>query len=119
MDLSPLNLSPAQIDCATCVMLKILDEKCKMPLHEKIIMEQLYDRVRSHEGLKLGVDQHNLIAKARAMRDDVGLSEDMRDLVYEQRLYGETMISRPVMKDFKFILRKTGILPEKITQTDD
>ena len=43
-------LSPAHVDCATAVMLKILDGKCKMRPTEKTLMALLYDQVRARPG---------------------------------------------------------------------
>ncbi len=34
-------LSPIHVDCATAVMLKILDGKCKMDAEEKLVMALL------------------------------------------------------------------------------
>ncbi|MFD2406831.1 hypothetical protein ACFSVK_15660 [Azorhizophilus paspali] len=39
-------LSPIHVDCATAVMLKILDGKCKMKPTEKLVMALLYERVK-------------------------------------------------------------------------
>jgi hypothetical protein len=48
---------------------------------------------------------HHLIAAAREELDEAG---KMR--IYEQRLLAETRLSRPVMKDFKAMLRRDGLL---------
>lgn len=103
-----LPLSPQHVDCAIAVMLKILDGKCKMIEDEKIIMAALYERVKGDPSLRLGKTHHDLIAQAQK----TGLSEEMRGRIYEQRLYAETMISRPVMKAFKAMLRAEGVLDQ-------
>jgi len=100
------TLLPAEVDCVTAVMLKILDGKCKMAAEEKGIMEGLYDACTEREGLLLGDDYHDLVRAARADGGDT-----MRARVYEQRVLAETMISRPVMKGFKARLRREGVLP--------
>jgi hypothetical protein len=41
------------------------------------------------------------------------MDEAMVERIYEQRLLAETMISRPVMKAYKAMLRSSGILDEK------
>jgi len=97
-------LEPVHIDCITAVMLKILDGKCKMSGADKAVMTLLYDAVKTRPGSLLGADIHHLIAEAR--RD---LNEAMRMHIYEQRLYAETRISRPVMKAFKAMLRAEGV----------
>lgn len=98
-------LSPIHVDCATAVMLKILDGKCKMRETEKPLMERLYDAVKSQPGQVLETAVHDLIAVAR---DDP--SEDMKMRVYEQRMLAETAITRPVMKGFKAMIRSEGLL---------
>jgi len=98
-------LSPPHVDCATAVMLKILDGKCKMPPAEKLVMALLYERIKGCPGEKLGADIHQLIADARKRLD-----EDMQFLIYEKRVLAETMISRPVMKGFKAMIREQGLL---------
>lgn len=97
-------LPPAHVDCTTAVMLKILDGKCKMDAAEKVVMARLYDAVKGREGHLLGADVHALIAQARSAMDP-----DLRERVYETRVLAETMISRPVMKGFKALLRVQGL----------
>ena len=96
---------PVHIDCATSLMLKILDGKCKMNQDEKDVMAVIYDVVRHKPGKLLDSDIHELIALARNESSDQIIEE-----VYEQRLYAEQMISRPVMKAYKAMLRQEGIL---------
>ncbi|MGY6274065.1 hypothetical protein [Methylomonas sp. MgM2] len=102
---------PIDVDCATTVMLKILDGKCKMRDKEKRIMEWLYDAVKTSPGELLDTSLHDLIATARADSDDA-----MKMLVYEKRLLAETTISRPVMKRFKAMIRQQGLFQD---DTDD
>lgn len=97
-------LSAAHVDCATAVMLKILDGKCKMSTDEKIVMTLLYDAVKQRPGLRLASDIHHLIAMARTRLDDA-----MREFIYEKRILAETTISRPVMKEFEALIRQTGL----------
>ena len=97
-------LSSAHIDCATAVMLKILDGKCKMDSAEKLVMRALYDAVKHQAGILLGADIHALLAESRD-----NLDEEQRLHIYEQRVLAESMISRPVMKGFKAMLRETGL----------
>ncbi|HJV92949.1 MAG TPA: hypothetical protein VJ572_05685 [Azonexus sp.] len=98
-------LTPIQVDCATAVMLKILDGKCKMAAAEKLVMEQLYDQVKALPGLGLGEETHRLIATARSLADD-----GLKNFIYEKRVLAETMITRPVMKGFKAMIREHGLL---------
>jgi hypothetical protein len=98
-------LSPAHVDCATAVMLKILDGKCKMDAAEKVVMALLYDEVKGCPGVLLGDDIHALITTARNSHED----DEIREFVYEKRVLAETMISRPVMKGFKGMIRAEGL----------
>ena len=111
-EISPL--CPAHVDCAIAVALKVLDGKCKMPPHEAAIMMALYDAVRHLPGDKLGADSHAMIARARAET-----VEGVRMEVYEARVLAETRISRPVMKEFKAMLRRTGVLPPRPAAAED
>ncbi|MBN0987598.1 hypothetical protein [Amphritea pacifica] len=105
--LSEHLLSPVEVDCATTVMLKIIDGKCKMAQQEKVVMAALYDAVKSLNHSLLQPEVHTLIATARDSAD-----EAVKLLVYEQRLLAETMISRPVMKRFKARIRQQGLLDD-------
>jgi hypothetical protein len=97
-------LTTSDIDCITTVMLKILDGKCKMGRLEKILMTQLYDTVQHRQGERFGGEYHRLIASARVAADD-----NLRNHIYEQRVLAETMLSRPVMKTFKAMIREQGL----------
>lgn len=98
-------LSPVHVDCATAVMLKILDGKCRMGEGEKEVMAHLYDAVRMQPGVSLGEDIHRLIATARDLSN-----EGLRNYIYEKRVLAESAISRPVMKGFKAMIRAEGLL---------
>lgn len=104
-------LSPAHVDCATAVMLKILDGKCKMRPTEKQVMTLLYQQVKDCPGVLLGAAEHALIAEAGASPD-----EAMRLRVYERRVLAETMLARPLMKGFKAMLRERGLLDPRHDQ---
>ena len=98
-------LSPIHVDCATAVMLKILDGKCKMKTEEKKIMAVLYQQIKHLQGKLLGEDIHQLIWQVSDIPN-----EQMSNHIYEKRLLAETMISRPVMKGFKAMIRQTELL---------
>ncbi|MBB3103036.1 hypothetical protein [Azomonas macrocytogenes] len=106
-------LIPVHVDCAIAVMLKILDGKCKMKPDEKIVMALLYDAVRTQPHERLDANVHGLIAEARA-----NLDEQLINRVYEQRVLAETIISRPVMKGFKAMLRERGLLDSPQEQNE-
>ena len=97
-------LSPSDVDCATTVMLKILDGKCKMGSVDKIVMAALYDAVKDRPGQRFGDEFHALIAEARCAS-----SEALKNFIYEKRVLAETELSRPVMKAFKAMIRQEGL----------
>lgn len=98
------SLTAGDVDCATAVMLKILDGKCKMGVVEKTVMAVLYDALRGRSGERFGEAERDLIATARQGADDA-----LRDAIYERRVLAETAISRPVMKAFKAMIRANGL----------
>jgi hypothetical protein len=104
-------LSAIHVDCATTVMLKILDGKCKMKAEEKIVMALLYEQVKNCPGELLDDGIHQLIADARD-----NLNDDMQNFIYEKRLLAETMISRPVMKGFKAMIRQRGLFDTSLDE---
>lgn len=109
-------LTPSDVDCATAVMLKILDGKCKMGEVEKVVMAALYDALRDRPGQRFGDAEHTLIASARQ-----GADEALKNAIYERRVLAETTISRPVMKAFKAMIRAEGLfagLAEEAAEAD-
>lgn len=106
-------MSTSDVDCATTVMLKILDGKCKMKVVEKRVMAALYDAVRDLDAEQMGAEMHGMIDEVRW-----DLSEENKNRVYEKRVLAETMISRPVMKEFKARIRQQGLfdMPEALLQ---
>ncbi len=97
-------LAPVHVDCAIAVMLKILDGKCKMRGEEKRVMAQLYHALGERSGEKLGVEARELIQRAGTNPDPA-----LREVIYEHRVLAETVISRPVMKGFKRMIREQGL----------
>lgn len=97
--------APADVDCTTAVMLKILDGKCKMAAHDMAVIPLLYDAIGGRPGRLLGADVHALIAQARG-----GTRHALVARIYELRVLAETAISRPVMKAYKARLREAGVL---------
>ncbi len=97
-------LTPIHVDCATAVMLKVLDGKCRMSEEEMRVMTLLYDAVKERPGALLDGDMHALITAARESAD-----EEMRNHIYEKRVLAESTLSRLMMKSFKTMLRQTGL----------
>lgn len=106
------RLTPGDVDCAITVMLKILDGKCKMTPDEKRVMAYLYDAVRGLPSWHFGDAEHALIDEGRERRDDA-----FRLHIYERRVLAESMLSRPVMKAFKAMIRAEGLFNCLIPET--
>jgi len=107
-------LSPSDVDCATTVMLKILDGKCKMGALDKVVMAHLYDALKDRPGQRFGDEFHDLIAVARG-----DTSEALKNFIYEKRVLAETTIWRPVMKAFKAMIRQEGLFAGMAEGDDD
>lgn len=103
VELNPFK--PQQVDCATAVMLKILDGKCKMSPEEKRVMQLLYDAVKQYPGKRFGKEMHELISSSTGV-----INEAQRMNIHEKRVFAESMIPRPEMKSFKGMIRKSGLL---------
>lgn len=101
-------LSPTDIDCVVAVMLKTLDGKCKMSNNEQDMMAALYDSVKQLPGELLVTEIRETIDKARDQMDDA-----LAIAIHELRLDAEQIIPKPMMKRFKKMLRKRGMLPHK------
>jgi hypothetical protein len=93
-------LDPLQIDCVTAVMLKILDNKCKMLPEQQMAMIAIYTVVRERQGALFDSSIHQQIDEA--LKVDSAISSQQ---IHELRLYAEKIIPKPVMKHFKSYLR--------------
>jgi hypothetical protein len=100
-------LEPVHLDCVAAIMLKILDGKCKMGEAEKAALTAVYDVARERPGLSLGDEVHTLIAQARQ-----GTNPALVEAVHAWRVRAETEIPKPVMKDFKHMLRTSLPMPD-------
>ena len=96
------SLNASQVDCVTAVMLKILDNQCKMGLEEQLALMAVYSVVSKRESLLFDDTVHLLIAHA-LQRSDPSLA----DRIHELHLYAEHVIPKPVMKYFKQYLRES------------
>jgi hypothetical protein len=96
---------PIHLDCVTAIMLKILDAKCKMGEAEKTALAAVYDEIKDRSGQTLDASVHDLIASARlASARDVSDAAPAEH-IHAWRVRAEAHIPKPVMKDFKQLLR--------------
>lgn len=95
-------LDSIQVDCVTAVMLKILDNKCKMQPEEQMALMAVYRVVREREGALFDPSIHQKIEAA--LQADALISMQQ---IHELRLYAEKVIPKPIMKHFKAYLRES------------
>lgn len=91
------------LDCTTTVVLKILDGKCKMLPGEKAAIFEIYDVVRDQIERKHGIftDRAHLhIDTAR-----INPTSEILKQIHSLRVYAESRIAKPVMKQYKAMLR--------------
>ena len=62
-------LSVSDIDCTTAVVLKILDNKCKMVAMEQLSVLALYDVTKKLTGQYFDKSVHHIIDQARTSPD--------------------------------------------------
>ncbi|MBW9262385.1 MAG: hypothetical protein K1566_03285 [Candidatus Thiodiazotropha sp. (ex. Lucinisca nassula)] len=93
-------LDPLQVDCVTAVMLKILDNKCKMEPEQQMAITAIYTVVRQRQGALFEPTIHEKIDDALNADSAVSCQQ-----IHELRLYAERVIPKPVMKHFKSYLR--------------
>lgn len=94
------RFTPVHVDCTTAVVLKILDNKCKMLPGEKQAVLAIYDVVKRLPAELFDTGVHEIISCAREQND-----EGILESIHELRLKAEAEIPRPVMKAYKTILR--------------
>jgi hypothetical protein len=111
-DTSSIGLHPAahwallvgfnaeQADCTTAVVLKILDNKCKMLPGEKRAVMAIYDVVHHLASPLFDSAVHDAISAARQQPDPGTL-----DAIHPLRVRAEAAIPKPVMKQYKAFLR--------------
>jgi hypothetical protein len=94
------KFTPVQVDCTTAVVLKILDQKCKMTAIEQAALLAIYDVVRASPEELFDASVHRIIEAARLAPDAT-----VRHSVHLLRVHAEKSIPKTVMKEFKAFLR--------------
>jgi hypothetical protein len=94
------GFNPEQVDCTTTVVLKILDNKCKMSPGEMAAILAIYDVVHNTSTPLLGNAVHESIRAMRIQPTDEALNN-----IHQHRIQAEAAIPKPVMKRYKAFLR--------------
>lgn len=89
-----------EVDCTTTVVLKILDNKCKMGEGEKRAIVEIYHVVGPGDEGIFNADNHQIIQRMLTDPDEQVTAE-----IHRLRVHGETCIPKPVMKTYKAFLR--------------
>jgi hypothetical protein len=92
--------NPEEVDCTTAVVLKILDNKCKMLPGEKLAVKAVYDVVKTLPANLFDRTVHETIRRARHLP---GAREGAA--IHRLRVAAEARIPKPVMKAYKAKLR--------------
>ena len=94
------GFNPEQVDCTTTVVLKILDNKCKMLPGEKLAVMAIYDAVKHAAAPLFDNAVHDAISAVRLQPAPAVL-----DTIHQLRVQAEAAIPKPVMKRYKAFLR--------------
>ena len=94
------DFDPQRVDCTTAVVLKILDNKCKMLPGEKAAVLAIYDAVKHLPAVVFDDRVHKIISSAR---DQTGTNVVLK--IHLARVAAEAQISKQVMKKYKAFLR--------------
>lgn len=100
------GFGPVQVDCTTAVVLKILDNKCKMLPGEKTAVLAVYDAVKHLPGELFDAYTHAIIECARCLPDPPPANRRVLQTVRALRVEAEARIPKPVMKTYKALLRE-------------
>ena len=95
-----VGFNPEQVDCTTTVVLKILDNKCKMLPGEKAAVMAIYDAVRQRPAPLFDNAVHDAISAARQQPTTSVLAT-----IHQLRVHAEDVVPKPVMKSYKAFLR--------------
>lgn len=95
-----VGFNAEQVDCTTAVVLKILDNKCKMLPGEKAAVMAIYDAVRHRSAPLFDSAAHDAISAARQQPTPAII-----DTIHQLRVHAEAAIPKPVMKSYKAFLR--------------
>ena len=96
------SFSTLDVDCTITVVLKILDNKCKMLPGEKNAIFEIYDVIKDQPGELFIQKDYDVIENAR---HDETATEMVMLKIHQLRVYAEDQIPKPVMKKYKAMLR--------------
>lgn len=103
------DLNAEELDCVTAVVLKVLDNKCKMPADEQEAILAIYDLLHPTPAVLFDNSVHNTIEEALQQSQ---MDAQLKQEIHRLRLEAEALIAKPIMKRFKAKLRKELFEPD-------
>lgn len=97
-----IHFSTLDVDCTITVVLKILDNKCKMLPGEKHAIFEIFDVIKDLPGELFIQKDYAVIENARHAAT---ASEMVMLKIHQLRVYAEDQVPKPVMKKYKAMLR--------------
>jgi len=96
----------SDVDCTTAVVLKILDNKCKMLTGEKNAILEIYYVVKELKCDLFTKTEHDFISESCLLiHQKTKLPSEAVNRIHELRIYAEENIDKPIMKEYKKKLR--------------
>ena len=94
------KFSEEQIQYATILALKILDDECKMDYDNYNLFMSVYDGISDQVNTPLNMSVHSIIALARA-KDPIKADPIYKDMISELRVTMMKDMQKPIMKAYK------------------
>ena len=94
------NFSEEEIQYATILALKILDDECKMDYDNYNLFMSVYDGICDKVNTPFNLSVHSIIELSRA-KDPIKADPVYKDMIGELRLAMMKDMKKPIMKAFK------------------
>jgi DNA-binding response OmpR family regulator len=99
------NFEPIEIDYASKLALKMLDDSCQMSLHDREVFFNVYDAICDRADISLDDDVNRLIVLARN-RDTIYSKPELATIVHACKEEIIPNMLKVHMKAFKAMVRK-------------
>lgn len=94
------DFNDEQIQYATILALKILDDECKMDYDNYNLFMSVYDGINDKQNTPFDMSIHQIIGLARA-NDPIKADEVYKDTIHELRIAMMEDMQKPIMKAYK------------------
>lgn len=99
------NFEPIQIEYASKLALKMLDDSCQMSLHDREVFFNVYDAICDRDDISLDDDVNRLLVLARN-RNTIYSKPEFAEIVHACKEEIIPTMIRDDMKAFKAMVRK-------------